>query len=55
MIQVSETLASLKNIVHEASSGATMYHVEFRRIMDEVHLALDNQDSDKAVSSIIHG
>jgi type II secretory ATPase GspE/PulE/Tfp pilus assembly ATPase PilB-like protein len=55
MIQVSQTIAQLKDIVHEESSSATFYHVEFRRIMDEIRLALDNQDSDKAVTVLIHG
>ncbi len=55
MIQVSQTIAQLKNIVHEETSGAAFYHVEFRRIMDEIRLALDNQDSDKALTVLIHG
>ena len=55
MIQVSQTIAQLRDIVHEESSGAAFYHVEFRRIMDEIRLALDNQDSDKALVALIHG
>lgn len=55
MIQVSETIASLKQIVQESNSGVALYTAEFHRIMDEIHLALDNQDSDTGVSVLIHG
>jgi len=46
MTEVSEHIQNLQNILQQNTVGAGMYMAEFHHILDEIHLALDKQDSD---------
>ncbi len=52
MTQVDQNLAKMSQMLGEKAQNSAVFP-EFRHIMDEIHVALDRQDSDSALTAII--
>ncbi|MEI6711393.1 MAG: hypothetical protein WCK88_04250 [bacterium] len=53
MTQTTNTLENIKNLIKEKHKGGAFYRSEFHTILDDVKIALDRQDSDSALNSLI--
>jgi type II secretory ATPase GspE/PulE/Tfp pilus assembly ATPase PilB-like protein len=53
--QTTNTLENIKNLIQQEHRGDSFYKSEFHTILDDVKIALDRQDSDNALNTLIHG
>jgi|GEM_PF-2692243 len=54
VIQTTNTLENIKNLIQQENRGSSFYTSEFHTILDDVKIALDRQDSDSALNALIH-
>ncbi len=55
MTQTPNTLENIKNLIKNERKGESFYRSEFHTILDDVKMALDRQDSDSALTTLIQG
>ena len=53
MTQTNNTLENIKNLIKNERKGEAFYRSEFHTILDDVKMALDRQDSDSALNTLI--
>jgi type II secretory ATPase GspE/PulE/Tfp pilus assembly ATPase PilB-like protein len=53
--QTTNTLEDIKNLITKEKVGESFYRSEFHTILDDVKMALDRQDSDNALNTLIRG
>lgn len=53
MTQNLNTLENITNLVKDGQKGEAFYRSEFHTILDDIKMALDRQDSDKALNILI--
>lgn len=55
MTDTNSTLEDIKSLIQKGRTGESFHRSEFHTILDDVKMALDRQDSDSALNTLIQG